>query len=94
MTLTTSGNVPLNGSLSITLRLGSCDGTVVYTQAPIAVTNDASGSTYDTTNSTFKVTVANNAQYWWRAEFTSSDPLLAGVTECERTDITIDNNPG
>ena len=59
-----------------------------------ALSNTASGTTFNTTNETYLVTGANNTSFWWRAEFTSSDPLLAGVTECEVTTMTIDNNPG
>jgi hypothetical protein len=93
-TVTSTGGIALNGTLSFTLRTGTCTGAVVYTEPDITLTNAASGSMFNTTNTTFKVTAANNATpYFWRVVFTPSSPLVDGFTKCERTDITINDNP-
>lgn len=105
VTLTTVGSVPLNGTLAITLREGSCTGTVKYTQDgdPVtpgtqsySLTNTASGTVFTTTNSTFLVSASNLAAggvYYWRAEFTSSDPYVASFTKCETSTLSINDNP-
>jgi hypothetical protein len=93
-TVTSTGGIALNGTLSFTLRTGTCTGDVVYTEPDITLTDAASGSTFNTTNTTFKVTAANNATpYFWRVVFTPSSPLVDGFTKCERSDITINDNP-
>lgn len=102
VTITTGGGVALNGSLDITLRSGTCTGTVVYTEdgdpntqgnQPITVTNQASGSTFTTSNTTFKVTDANEGTYFWRAVFTPTSPFISPVTKCETSTVTINDNP-
>ena len=101
-TVSSTGGSALNGTLVFTLREGSCTGTVKYTEPTITLSNTASGTTFDTTNgtvpaTTFRVTAANNATpYFWRIVFTPTGPtgeFVTGFTKCERTDITINDNP-
>jgi hypothetical protein len=105
VTLSTVGDAALDGTLVITLREGSCTGTVKYTEdgdpntagdQPINLSNTPSGSNFDTTNTTFKVTAANIAAggvYYWRAVFTSSNPYVSSFTKCETSTLSINNNP-
>jgi hypothetical protein len=93
VTVTTVGAVALDGTLDITLREGSCTGTVVYTEPTITLTNTASGSSFDTTNSTFEVSTATAKTYFWRAVVDSSNPFISDFTKCEKSILTIDNNP-
>jgi hypothetical protein len=94
VTVASTGGSALNGSLDITLRTGSCTGPVVYTQPTISLANTASGTSFDTTNTTFVVNAANNATpYFWRIVFASSDSNISGFTKCETTAITINDNP-
>ena len=75
---------------------GACDGTVVYTEGsgPFAFTAMTTpGATYDTTNTTFKVSVASNADYYWRIVFTPTSSFADGITKCEKSNLTINNNP-
>ena len=84
----------LSGTLAITLRSGSCTGTVVYTEpVPNSGAFTAPG-TYDTTNSTFTVEEADSGTYFWRIVFTPTDTVNAtGFTTCESTVITVDDTP-
>jgi hypothetical protein len=96
ITVSSVGGVALDGTLDITLREGSCTGTVKYTEPTITLTGTASGTSFDTTNATFKVTAANIAAggtYYWRAVFASTNPNVSGFTKCETSTLTIDNNP-
>jgi hypothetical protein len=98
-TVNSTGGIALNGTLSFTLRAGTCLGTTVYTEPAITLSNTASGTSFNTTNgsvpaTTFRVTAANNATpYFWRVVFTPSSTLVDGFTRCERTDITINDSP-
>jgi hypothetical protein len=89
--LTTTGGTALTGTLSITLRSGSCTGTVKYTEPTnTTLTNFASGGSVDTTNSTFFVSAAaNDTPYFWSIVFTPSSSFVDGFTKCESTSITI-----
>jgi hypothetical protein len=102
VTISTAGSVALNGTLDITLRSGSCTGTVVYTEdgdpntagnQPITVSGQASGSTFNTSNTTFKVTDSNEGTYFWRAVFTPTSSFISPVTKCETSTVTINDNP-
>jgi hypothetical protein len=89
----------LAGTLVITLRSGTCNGTVVYTE-PVpnngAFTATAAGATYPTTNSTFKVHAdpnGNTGTYFWNITFTPTSTFATGFTKCETSTVTVDNNP-
>ena len=95
VTVSTTGAVPLNGTLNITLREDACDGTtIVYTEPQITLSSTASGTTFDTHNTLTKVSTASNKDYYWRAVFTpAAGSFVSGFTKCEKTNITINNNP-
>jgi hypothetical protein len=92
------------GTLSIQLIKGTLGatcaastGTVKYTE-PVpnggAFTATSSGATYDTTNATFKVAVADAGDYFWRIVFTPTSSFAGGaVTKCETSSVSINNNP-
>src|SRR5207247_9521484 len=80
VTVSSTGGTALSGSLVITLRQGSCTGTVVFTEdgdtvtpgiQPITLTNVASGSFFDTHNTAFVVDISNTTatSYFWSAVF-------------------------
>ena len=105
VTVSSVGGVALSGNLVITLREGSCTGAVKYTEdgdpatggiQPITLSNTPSGTNFDTTNSTFKVTAANIAAggvYYWSAVFTSTNTFVTGFTKCETSTLSINDNP-
>jgi hypothetical protein len=95
-TISTVGGVALNGTLAVTLRSGTCNGTVVYTDPLTGTVSAASGTGFDTTNNgatPFTVDTANAGTYFWSIVFTPSSPYIAGVTKCETSTVTINNNP-
>jgi hypothetical protein len=97
-TLSTTGGSNLQGTVNITLRSGACSagGTTVYTEPTFTSPSGgwSSGETFDTTNTTFKVNALNNATpYFWKIVFSSSNPLVSTFSECERTDITVNDTP-
>ena len=97
--LSTTGGTPLKGTVNITLRSGACSagGTTVYTEPQFnsPAGGWASGTTFDTTNgtgTTFRVNAANQATpYFWKIVFTSSNSFVSSFSECERTDITVND---
>jgi hypothetical protein len=92
ITVSTAGGSALTGSLSITLRSGTCTGTVVFTETTnTSLTGVASGTTFNTTNSTFKVVAATAGTYYWRTVFTPTDTNIAAVTLCETSTVSITN---
>lgn len=98
ITLTSAGGINLTGTLVVTLREGSCTGTVKYTEPTFTSPAGgwASGTEFETTNSSFSVTAANIAAggvYYWRAVFTSSNEFVDGFTKCETSTLSINNNP-
>ena len=94
VTVTSAGSTALNGTLNITLRTGSCTGTIIYTQPQITLTNTSSGTSFDTTNTNVFVNLANTATpYYWRSVFDSTDTKVDGFTRCETTSITINDTP-
>ena len=98
ITLTSVGGVALEGTLAVTLREGSCTGTVVYTEPTFSSPAGgwASGTSFDTTNSSFTVTAANLAAggvYYWRAVFTSTNTFVDSFTKCETSTLGINDNP-
>ena len=104
ITISSTGGVALNGTLTITLREGSCTGAVKYTEdgspeagiQPVTLTNAASGSQVSTTNTTFKVTSSNlvsGGVYYWRVVFASTDPFVEGFTKCETSTLSINDSP-
>jgi len=82
--------------LSITLRSGTCDGTVVYTE-PVpsggAFTATTGGAAYTTTNDTFSVATATAGTYYWKTIFTPTSSFAAGYTDCELSTVAINDNP-
>ena len=99
-----AGSIP--GKITVQLLKGACTvaggGTVVYTDTPAGgatFTATSSGATYDTQNTTystaFKVssTSATGDDYFWRAVFTPDSTFATGVTKCEKSTLTINNNP-
>ena len=91
-TATLTGDTNLNGTLTFVLyddgTCGDDDGTAVYTEDPITVTNAASGSTFSTTNDSFVVKEADSGSYSWLVTYTD-DVLDSPDPVCEVTDITI-----
>ena len=93
------------GKITVQLFQGSCDpavGTLKYTDTPAGgatFTATSSGTTYDTDNSTsnatfFLVTSASATDYFWRAVFTPDSSNAGGaVIKCEKSTLTINNNP-
>ena len=101
--MVTSAHANLAGTLSITLRSGTCTGTVVYTE-PVpnggAFTATTAGAVYNTTNAT--VFVGTNPDgtaglaagtYFWSVTFTPTSSFATGFTKCETSTLTINNNP-
>ena len=89
-TLTTGGGTSLNGTLSFTLfESNNCTGTVLRPAETFTLTNAASGSIFNTTNST--VLVLTSTTVSWGVIFTSSDPLVGSSSRCETTTLTVDN---
>jgi hypothetical protein len=99
-TISSTGGSPLQGTVSMTLHSGTCDGPTVYTEG--LFTSPAAGWTspksFDTTNAGaptgFTVDAAHDdTPYFWRIVFTSSNTFVTGTTKCEKTDITVTDNP-
>jgi hypothetical protein len=99
----TSAHGNLAGTLAITLRQDTCNGTVVYTE-PVpnsgAFTATTAGAVYNTTNSTvFVGTKADGTAglaagtYFWRVVFTPTSQFATGFTKCETSTLTINDNP-
>jgi len=85
------------GTLTVTLRTGSCTGTVVYTDATsVSFTATTTGAVYNTNNSTFFLGTlssgaAANAEgtYYWSAVFTPTSSFATGTSTCESTAVDI-----
>lgn len=92
-TITSAGGTNLNGTLSFTLysgdNCGATSGSVLRTAETFTLTDAASPATRVTTNSTTKVLSTSTVS--WLVEFTSSDPLVASSSHCEKTSLTITN---
>jgi len=89
-TATLTGPTNLNGTLTFTLyHTADCTGTPVPGQTyPVTVTNAVSGSTFETSNTTFFVTAANEGAYSWLVHY--DDNVLADPADrCESTSIDI-----
>ena len=91
-TATVTGPTNLNGTLTFTLYTGSdcaTSGTPVPNQSySFTLTNAASPAVRSTTNSTFKVTAANEGAYSWLVHYddtTLTDP----PDRCETTTVSI-----
>ena len=86
----TGGTAP-SGSLDISLHTGTCTGTLDYTHPTITLAGAASGSTFDTTNTSFKVNAESSTTYVWRIVFTpSAGSFVDGFTNCvENTTMTV-----
>jgi hypothetical protein len=91
-TATLTGDANLNGTLTFTLyddgTCGDDGGTAVYSPSAITVTNKASGSTFSTTNTTFKVKTADSGNYSWLVSYTDNN-LGSPDDTCESTAITV-----
>ena len=70
-TATLTGDTNLNGTLTFTLYASAdCTGTPVPDQSyTVPVVNAVSGSTFSTSNTTFKVTAANQGSYSWLVHY-------------------------
>ena len=89
-TITTGGGSPLNGSLSFTLfESANCTGTVLRSAQTFSLSNTASGTTFNTTNTTVRVLTSTTVS--WGVIFTSSDPFVGGSNRCETTSLVVDN---
>jgi len=85
------------GTLTVTLRTGSCTGTVVYTDATsVSFTATTTGAVYNTNNSTFFLGTlssgaAANAEgtYYWSAVFTPTSSFATGTSTCESSAVDI-----
>jgi len=89
-TITTGSGSLLNGTLSFTLYSSNdCTGTVLRAAESYTLTNAASGSTFNTTNST--TTVLASTTVSWKVVFTSSSSLVGSSSKCEVTTLTIVN---
>jgi hypothetical protein len=95
----TSVGTSLAGTLTVSLRTGSCTGSIVYTDAnAIVFTATTSGAVYNTNNTTFFVgTKADGTAglaagtYYWSATFTPNSTFATGTTTCENSVVTINN---
>ncbi|MDP9331128.1 MAG: hypothetical protein M3P11_10890 [Actinomycetota bacterium] len=94
-TATLTGDANLNGTLTFTLyhgnNCGVTSGTAVSGQQyTVTVTNAASGSTFPTSNTTFKVRAANAGNYSWLVHY--DDTTLTDPTDrCETSNVSITN---
>lgn len=89
-TITTAGGSPVSGTLSFTLYAGStCSGTILRAAETFTLTNAASGSVFNTTNSTVRVLVTTTTS--WGVTFTSTNPFIASSNRCETSTVTVDN---
>ena len=89
-TITSGGGSPLNGTVSFTLyESGNCTGTVLRAAETFTLTNAASGTTVNTTNTT--VLVSKNTTVSWNVIFTSSNSFIGGSSHCEKTTLTVVN---
>lgn len=94
-----AGSIP--GTLTVQLVKGACDptalgATLVYTDdnaGSFTATSSGSGAEYDTSNTTHTVTTASGDDYYWRAVFTPTSSFATGITKCEKSTLTINNNP-
>lgn len=91
-TATLTGDANLNGTLTFVLynddACGANGGTAVYSPAATTVTNAASGSTFSTSNTTYKVSATGS--YSWKVTYDDSvlgDP----APSCEKTSLTVTN---
>jgi hypothetical protein len=94
--ISTATGADVTGTLTITLRSATCDGTVVYTEPLPSGGAITAPTTINTTNgsdagTTFKVTDANQGTYFWRIVFTPDSALATGFTLCENSDVTVND---
>jgi hypothetical protein len=92
-TATLTGPVNLNGTLTFQLysgdNCGATSGSAVSGQLyTVTVTNKASGSTFSTSNTTFKVTAG--ASYSWKVTY-DDNVLTDPAPSCEKSTLTITN---
>jgi hypothetical protein len=90
--ISTTTGTPLAGTLSIELRSGTCDGTVVYTETT-GTGSVTAPLTVNTKNTTFFVRTANPGTFYWRIVFTPDSPFATGFTKCETSTVTVNDNP-
>jgi len=89
-TATLTGDTNLNGTLTFTLYPTSdCTGTAVTGQTYTrTVTNAASGTTFSTSNTTFKVNTANAGDYSWKVHY--DDTKLQDPSDtCETSTVSV-----
>lgn len=88
-TITAAGGSSLNGTLVFELhQSGDCSGSVLYTKS-ITITNQPSGTTFVTTNTTART---SSITVSWKTTFTSSDTNVGGSSgHCEVSSLTITN---
>lgn len=94
-TITSLGATALNGTLSFTLysddNCGATSGSILIPAETYTLTSAASPVTRSTTNVTYKVSAS--ATVSWYVVFQSSDSNVDGITKCETSTVTIDNDP-
>jgi hypothetical protein len=92
-TATLTGDTNLNGTLTFTLyHSADCTGTPVSGQSyTVPVDNAASGTEFTTSNTTFKVELANAGDYSWLVNY-DDDTLTDPPDTCETTNLTIDDD--
>ena len=93
-TATLTGDANLTGTLTFTLfndaSCGGGGGTSKYTKT-VTVTNAASGSSFSTDNTTFKVKIGDSSAWSWLVSYDDAN-LSDPPSSCkEDTSITIDN---
>ncbi len=95
----TSVGTSLAGHITVTLRSGSCAGSIVYTDASnVAFTATTSGAVYNTQNTTYFLGTLSDGTagaaagtYYWSAVFTPDSPSATGASTCENSVVTINN---
>jgi hypothetical protein len=92
-TATLTGDTNLNGTLTFTLYASAdCTGTAVPDQSyTVNVVDAASGSEFHTTNTTFKVQLADQGSYSWLVHY-DDDSLTDPPDTCETSTLTIDDD--
>jgi hypothetical protein len=92
-TITSDGDTNLNGTLSFTLysgdNCGATSGSILRPAEEFTLTDADSPATRSTTNGSVKVTASTTVS--WKVVFTSSDPLVANSSHCEKTTLTTTN---
>jgi hypothetical protein len=90
-TATVGGDSAFSGNLTFNLyHSADCTGTAVYTEGPTAVSGPASGSTFSTSNTTYKVSLANANTGAWSWGVTYDDATLTDPSaSCEPASVSI-----